>query len=44
MVCVLHPVFCLYGATALAKKKQPIVYQDAVYCKFLLYVSVEIEQ
>ena len=20
MVCVLHPVFCLYGATALAKK------------------------
>ena len=33
----IHPIFCLRS------ESKPIFYQDTVYCKFLLYVCVEID-
>ena len=32
----------VYGATTCSESK-PILYLDMVYCKFLLYVSIEID-
>ena len=37
----IHPIFCL--RCHCCSKSKPILYQDTVYCKFLLYVCVEID-
>ena len=37
----IHPIFCL--RRYYCSESKPIVYQDMVYCKCLLYVSVEIK-
>ena len=39
-VCVKYPVFCLQHYYC--SKNKPILYLDMVYCKFLLYVSIEV--
>ena len=38
----IHPIFCLRHYNC--SESKPILYQDTVYCKFLLYVYVEIDQ
>ena len=37
----IHPVFCL--RRYYCSESKPILYLDIVYCKFLLYVSIEID-
>ena len=37
----IHPIFCL--RCYYCSETKPILYQDMVYCKFLLYVCVEID-
>ena len=38
----IHPFFCL--RCYYCSESKPILYQDTVYCKFLLYVCVEIDR
>ena len=40
---VLNVVTTGNGTTLLLYKSKPILYLDMVYCKFLLYVSIEID-
>ena len=37
----IHPIFCL--RRYYCSESKPILYQDTVYCKLLLYVCVEID-
>ena len=37
----IHPIFCLWRHYC--SESKPILYQDTDYCKFLLYVCVEID-
>ena len=37
----IHPIFCLWRYYC--SENKPILYQDTVYCKILLYVCVEID-
>ena len=37
----IHPIFCV--RRNYCSESKPILYQDMVYCKFLLYVCIEID-
>ena len=37
----IHPIFCL--RRYYCSKSKPILYQGTVYCKFVLYVCIEID-
>ena len=38
----IHPIFCLQRYYH--SESKPILYQDTVYCKFLLHVCIEIDR